>query len=123
MRPPEFTGGNPLHRSARTSCRAASMRPPEFTGGNGRARILGRGPAPRFNEAAGIHRRKPDTRASAAPRWSQSFNEAAGIHRRKRVPVRAPMISGRRASMRPPEFTGGNFADPDIDHEALPSLQ
>ena len=39
-------------------CRA-SMRPPEFTGGNGSA---WRGEAwrgKRFNEAAGIHRRKP----------------------------------------------------------------
>ena len=40
---------------------------------------------------------------------SSGFNEAAGIHRRKlavRFAVRTP---GSRASMRPPEFTGGNI--------------
>ena len=59
MRPPEFTGGNPQS-------------------GNGVDRLLHR-----FNEAAGIHRRKPNN----------LFIFSAQIH---------------FASMRPPEFTGGN---------------
>ena len=60
------------------------MRPAEFTGGNNRI-VLGIffGGALRFNEAAGIHRRKP-----------------AGWH--------GELPPSRRASMRPPEFTGGN---------------
>ena len=88
MRPPEFTGGNStdagaphatyrdasfneaagIHRRKLTLAvalgvervRVASMRPPEFTGGNGHS--LGALDAlvrPCFNEAAGIHRRKP----------------------------------------------------------------
>ena len=64
----------------------ASMRPPEFTGGNVDA-----------------------DRGSPMPYALGSFNEAAGIHRRK------PIILARdnaqpllQASMRPPEFTGGN---------------
>ena len=37
------------------------MRPPEFTGGNPRFRLYSdRAASMRFNEAAGIHRRKPD---------------------------------------------------------------
>ena len=35
------------------------------------------------------------------------FNEAAGIHRRKVVDVAGRRHSGGHASMRPPEFTGG----------------
>ena len=35
------------------------MRPPEFTGGNANHARKGGAPASRFNEAAGIHRRKP----------------------------------------------------------------
>ena len=34
------------------------MRPPEFTGGNPRRLPRAWPPSPRFNEAAGIHRRK-----------------------------------------------------------------
>ena len=59
------------------------MRPPEFTGGNVSISDWDIPGSFRFNEAAGIHRRKP-------PRWARSsrprtirFNEAAGIHRRK----------------------------------------
>ena len=59
------------------------MRPPEFTGGNAVGAPERRQPYPRFNEAAGIHRRKRPGRAS----------EAGG---------------DGDASMRPPEFTGGN---------------
>ncbi len=37
------------------------------------------------------------------------FNEAAGIHRRKRGPESLPFDAQHGpASMRPPEFTGGN---------------
>ena len=60
MRPPEFTGGNPArepHNLARLH--VASMRPPEFTGGNLTLQWQGSTPQPCFNEAAGIHRRKP----------------------------------------------------------------
>ena len=61
-----------------------------------------------FNEAAGIHRRK---RAGARGRnrgraWG--FNEAAGIHRRKHPYGGTQPVTPARASMRPPEFTGGN---------------
>ena len=65
MRPPEFTGGNSQSatRPGRSLSRSrASMRPPEFTGGNRGAELdndqlinVTWG----FNEAAGIHRRKP----------------------------------------------------------------
>ena len=67
------------------------MRPPEFTGGN----------SPR--------RRKLAARL-------QRFNEAAGIHRRKLLsPVSAVMRSIMEvASMRPPEFTGGNTGVPNV---------
>ena len=57
------------------------MRPPEFTGGKG------------FPPC------KVDSR-------SLRFNEAAGIHRRK-ARVKAESMDTRWASMRPPEFTGG----------------
>ena len=60
------------------------MRPPEFTGGNA---VLKR-------------------RAVGKPR--NRFNEAAGIHRRKPVEVGPPVPVLPDASMRPPEFTGGN---------------
>ena len=38
----------------------ASMRPPEFTGGNVKVNGPIKGKPQRFNEAAGIHRRKHD---------------------------------------------------------------
>ena len=38
-----------------------------------------------FNEAAGIHRRKPQPETPTANGSTDSFNEAAGIHRRKQV--------------------------------------
>ena len=60
MRPPEFTGGNMCLTGLTLPGRShASMRPPEFTGGN--SSRVGSGMASstwRFNEAAGIHRRK-----------------------------------------------------------------
>ena len=66
---------------------------------------------PGFNEAAGIHRRK---RGGFFGRWSRlrnRFNEAAGIHRRKPAPRHYTQIAAAAdaASMRPPEFTGGNI--------------
>ena len=36
------------------------------------------------------------------------FNEAAGIHRRKQLETGVEVAGARLASMRPPEFTGGN---------------
>ena len=60
MRPPEFTGGNSYDANVFDSGDQASMRPPEFTGGNIKDPIATHHHRlPRFNEAAGIHRRKP----------------------------------------------------------------
>ena len=62
------------------------MRPPEFTGGN-HARLRQHAQrGGRFNEAAGIHRRKP-RRQPPPKRRPRCFNEAAGIHRRKLVGI------------------------------------
>ena len=60
------------------------MRPPEFTGGNRSCRPIASTSRPAgFNEAAGIHRRKPRLPwLLCGPGWL-GFNEAAGIHRRK----------------------------------------
>ena len=63
---------------------------------------------PCFNEAAGIHRRKHQPEAITSRRRS-GFNEAAGIHRRKLGGQGARAKELDRASMRPPEFTGGNL--------------
>ena len=136
MRPPEFTGGNSVPGNRRRIERLlASMRPPEFTGGNaGKVNGPIKGKPQRFNEAAGIHRRKRRTASSISGMALRSFNEAAGIHRRKqcqqaRPPIRLttgfneaagihrrkrndrvrPLASPDLASMRPPEFTGGNL--------------
>ena len=88
---------------------SASMRPPEFTGGNRCTRPTASQPgSSRFNEAAGIHRRKPTARRPVIACAMPSFNEAAGIHRRKPPYVRNSPRSAILASMRPPEFTGGN---------------
>ena len=139
MRPPEFTGGNPLQEAGNRLDQhlSASMRPPEFTGGNAARRRWGPAPLPRFNEAAGIHRRKhleagndvrlgdlgfneaagihrrkPLQRQRSSRRTAWRFNEAAGIHRRKpALAVPAPALRPG-ASMRPPEFTGGNAEGP-----------
>ena len=61
------------------------MRPPEFTGGNLRIVRV-------FVSSIRAHR----------------FNEAAGIHRRKLAIDFEVQIDDTIASMRPPEFTGGN---------------
>ena len=99
------------HQHAVRAAGQASMRPPEFTGGNikgfsAQANIVTvvRG----FNEAAGIHRRKHANSASSTRRRITRFNEAAGIHRRKLSLLRLRCAENRVASMRPPEFTGGN---------------
>ena len=97
------------------------MRPPEFTGGNGRGpRAATAHRLPGFNEAAGIHRRKLYQKKNHDYKKHISFNEAAGIHRRKQVEAGA--IAGMRnlASMRPPEFTGGNA--PVIGHRNAPRV-
>ena len=84
------------------------MRPPEFTGGNIPSSRRSSPAAPGFNEAAGIHRRKLSTRSRFSSPPSTCFNEAAGIHRRKlKLGVHA-VGDAVSASMRPPEFTGGN---------------
>ena len=132
MRPPEFTGGNGVREPVDVSGYEASMRPPEFTGGNyqtvynsfgrylcfneaagihRRKRRRGsdrRRPGTGFNEAAGIHRRKPRSSRRPAHRLP-GFNEAAGIHRRKQGQQGGQDLSVMWASMRPPEFTGGNL--------------
>ena len=61
-----------------------------------------------FNEAAGIHRRKPWSPPPPPMRSADGFNEAAGIHRRKQDGCLCPGRRRPQASMRPPEFTGGN---------------
>ena len=62
----------------------------------------------RFNEAAGIHRRKLQPLAADEPERGVGFNEAAGIHRRKQCSRTGLHDERLPASMRPPEFTGGN---------------
>ena len=64
-----------------------------------------------FNEAAGIHRRKRRICLDGTEWRKWRFNEAAGIHRRKRTTGawRSPQLELHDASMRPPEFTGGNL--------------
>ena len=87
MRPPEFTGGNLRRCLGNFIGDVASMRPPEFTGGNWFiASGYGRN-ASSFNEAAGIHRRKPPSKRFFYPASDARFNEAAGIHRRKLLDI------------------------------------
>ena len=84
------------------------MRPPEFTGGNVPTLPRAGPDTNRFNEAAGIHRRKPSPKGTFYDKPVKCFNEAAGIHRRKPIRCRCIIFSALTASMRPPEFTGGN---------------
>ena len=111
----------------------ASMGPPEFTGGNFEQERLqasldallqwGRRNSPAetspddrsdagagrcFNGAAGIHRRKRVNMYDTADTINIGFNGAAGIHRRKPRDRPTPPSRSPRASMGPPEFTGGN---------------
>ena len=109
MRPPEFTGGNQAVKNGATGvARVASMRPPEFTGGNNRSPDAAHGHTRSFNEAAGIHRRKRCRGVRRGNVGDPGFNEAAGIHRRKRAGAAVRVPAEAIASMRPPEFTGGN---------------
>ena len=62
-----------------------------------------------FNEAAGIHRRKRPANDTHSTVRHWRFNEAAGIHRRKRWDGPKRSRNPTDASMRPPEFTGGNL--------------
>ena len=64
----------------------ASMRPPEFTGGNIKHFYYLNKIQSRFNEAAGIHRRKRRPSGRKQRTTARRFNEAAGIHRRKQMP-------------------------------------
>ena len=94
------------------------MRPPEFTGGNACRTLRGAvSTRPRFNEAAGIHRRKHAAPNTTYLRTTDRFNEAAGIHRRKLQGHAAP-DHRIDASMRPPEFTGGNQRVADAMEQA-----
>ena len=111
MRPPEFTGGNAMILAlAPSSVGIASMRPPEFTGGNLRDAVEMR------CERIEASMRPPEftggnccTTGPASARHRRRFNEAAGIHRRKPAFAAEGCVSGLiPASMRPPEFTGGN---------------
>ena len=97
MRPPEFTGGNDDSVAIGSAILYASMRPPEFTGGN-------------------------STRTASWSSTTPRFNEAAGIHRRKRRVRRKGFQGYRTASMRPPEFTGGNKSS-EINSSIVSSLQ
>ena len=115
MRPPEFTGGN--NGGAKiTGCRDLKKSFNEAAGIHRRKHV--RIPARPwyrfsyvcFNEAAGIHRRKLFQALTVdAPPAIGGFNEAAGIHRRKRAWQLGKPGTSMTASMRPPEFTGGNL--------------
>ena len=63
------------------------MRPPEFTGGKFWVKMCATPSSQRFNEAAGIHRRKAQGQIVLVPGKPD-------------------------ASMRPPEFTGGKAHGP-----------
>ena len=83
------------------------MRPPEFTGGN-QMYVRNQGSLlDRFNEAAGIHRRKQSA-------WPDVYFDAAGASMRPpeftggNLGQLPKLARGIDASMRPPEFTGGN---------------
>ena len=99
------------------------MRPPEFTGGNIGIRNQLRQGAYCFNEAAGIHRRKPASAGLRGGARGGCFNEAAGIHRRKQEYQRRRPRRGVCASMRPPEFTGGNKNISAADRDVVCALQ
>ena len=62
-----------------------------------------------FNEAAGIHRRKPEVDYEFAERaWYFASMRPPEFTGGNTTPVRNSTLSGIFASMRPPEFTGGN---------------
>ena len=92
------------------------MRPPELPGGNSRSYGGYRARGARFNEAAGITRRKPDlsnasllaTGASMRPPELPGGNQAAGVDSK---------VGTAQASMRPPELPGGNGPQPHALHQ------
>ena len=51
------------------------------------------------------------------------FNEAAGIHRRKPGRYLSEVMAALLASMRPPEFTGGNDQAPEARPRIGSALQ
>ena len=83
------------------------MRPPEFTGGNVGVFVVVNRLNKRFNEAAGIHRRKPWHTYTLArhPEASMRPPEFTGGNV---LPYNGTTLAIGGASMRPPEFTGGN---------------
>ena len=83
MRPPEFTGGNPKNRPRSVADPYASMRPPEFTGGNAAAAPGLPAPGPRASMRPPEFTGGNGLQSSALSAVARSFNEAAGIHRRK----------------------------------------
>ena len=83
------------------------MRPPEFTGGNlSGSEAQNRLVRARFNEAAGIHRRKHDGKGGRRRTNRARFNEAAGIHRRKRTRINS------RLGWQMPSALRGVISDP-----------
>ena len=66
-----------------------------------------------FNEAGGFLPRKRADAEGHRVLGCPSFNEAGGFLPRKRAQVRLLLGRRRRASMRPGDFSPGNFADSD----------
>ena len=90
------------------------MRPPEFTGGNFSAPRAALAHTPRFNEAAGIHRRKlspGNRRANRAQAASMRPPEFTGGNGARVLCADGVPVD---ASMRPPEFTGGNEVEGEL---------
>ena len=99
------------------------MRPPEFTGGNASRCGATGGLSACFNEAAGIHRRKPWGDGGRGPhRVGASMRppEFTGGNRPARLADRSDLPG---ASMRPPEFTGGNAHAEPVDADVGRGLQ
>ena len=133
----------------RGSADSASMGPPEFTGGNvdwisninpfkwlglqwGRrnspaeTRLAHQRARERLIGLQWGRRNSPaETNAgrTATPVGIARFNGAAGIHRRKRGGFEGAAHETRRASMGPPEFTGGNSRSARRKDALLASLQ
>src|SRR5690606_28331512 len=84
--------GNPGVRARPTDARRASMRPLQWRSGNGWQRAAGPRRSCRFNEAAPVKERKPDS----PPVITQSipgFNEAAPVKERKRLSRNAGIMT------------------------------
>ena len=114
MRPPEFTGGNLHGAHVPDRVVTASMRPPEFTGGNRQSVPTdhGRRQQRASMRAAGIHRRKLAVKyMEQTTRTNASMRPPEFTGGNLRADAR-PGGRGLRASMRPPEFTGGNRQHP-----------